>query len=222
MAELEKLGYLDHPHTSAGRMPTDEGYRVFVDSLMSHEPLAAARGRGHRIRAAPAGRLAGPGHGAGLAAPLAPVPATSGFVLVPDTSRTAFRHIDLVRLPHPRILAVMVSRTGLVTHRVLEVEDDLSQEHLQACANYLNANFGGLSLGAIRERLLELMREEKALYDSLLQERRLGRQPRLRRGGRRGERVPGRSLEHAGPARVRGPGPDAVACSRPSRRRAVW
>ena len=52
-------------------------------------------------------------------------------MLVPDTSRTALRHIDLVKLPQPRILAVVVSRTGLVTHRVIEVEDDLSQEQLQ-------------------------------------------------------------------------------------------
>jgi heat-inducible transcriptional repressor len=168
MAELEKLGYLDHPHTSAGRMPTDEGYRVFVDSLMSHEPLA--RGEAAAIESELRPRDGSPSQVMEQASQLlSRLSRNVGFVLVPDTSRTALRHIDLVKLPHPRVLAVVVSRTGLVTHRVIDVEDDLTQEQLQECANYLNANFSGLSLDAIRERLVELMREEKALYDSLLQ-----------------------------------------------------
>lgn len=168
MAELEKLGYLDHPHTSAGRMPTDEGYRVFVDSLMSHEPLARREAAAIESELRP--REGSPAQVMEQASQLlSRLSRNVGFVLVPDTSRTALRHIDLVKLAHPRILAVVVSGTGLVTHRVVEVEDDLSQEQLQECANYLNANFAGLSLGAIRERLMELMREEKALYDSLLQ-----------------------------------------------------
>ena len=91
-----------------------------------------------------------------------------GFVLGPDLARTTFMHVDLVRLGPPRILAVMVSRTGMVTHRVIEIEEPLTQDELQACANYLNAHFTGLNLLAIRARLLEMMQEEKALYDSLL------------------------------------------------------
>ena len=168
MAELEKLGYLDHPHTSAGRRPTDEGYRVFVDSLMSHEPLR--RGEAAAIESELRPRDGSPSQVMEQASQLlSRLSHHVGFVLVPDTSRTVLRHIDLVKLPHPRILAVVVSRTGLVTHRVIEVQDDLGQEQLQTCANYLNANFGGLTLDAIREKLLDLMREEKALYDSLLQ-----------------------------------------------------
>ena len=91
-----------------------------------------------------------------------------GFVLVPDVARATLRRVDLVRLPYPRILVVLVSLTGLVTHRIIEVEEEMSQEELQACANYLNAHFSGLGLDAIRGRLLELMQQEKALYDSLL------------------------------------------------------
>src|SRR5262249_49896848 len=92
-----------------------------------------------------------------------------GFVLAPDIERTTFMHVDLVRLPAPRVLVVMVSRTGLVTNKVIELEEALSQDELQACASYLNTHFAGMALAAIRARLLELMREEKALYDSLLQ-----------------------------------------------------
>jgi heat-inducible transcriptional repressor len=62
----------------------------------------------------------------------------------------------------------MVSATGLLTQKVIEIEEELSREDLQACANYLNTHFSGMTLSAIRERLLGLMQEEKALYDSLL------------------------------------------------------
>jgi heat-inducible transcriptional repressor len=168
MADLEALGYLDHPHTSAGRVPTDEGYRIYVDSLMGHRPLA-------------------PGEAATIASELrspdASVEQTMerashllsrlsrhvGFVLAPDIARTSFRHLDLVPLGHPRVLVVMVSSSGLVTHKVIEVEERLDSADLRACANYLNAEFAGLTLGEIRARLLEMMKQEKALYDTLLQ-----------------------------------------------------
>lgn len=167
MADLEALGYLDHPHTSAGRVPTDEGYRVYVDSLMGRRPLP-------------------PGDAAAIAQELRPLEASVdhvmenashllsrlsrhvGFVLAPDIARTSFRHVDLVPLAHPRILVVMVSTTGIVTNKVIEVEERLSPEELQACANYLNTHYAGMTLAGIRARLLELMKQEKALYDSLL------------------------------------------------------
>jgi heat-inducible transcriptional repressor len=167
MADLEKLGYLAHPHTSAGRMPTDEGYRVYVDSLMRHLPLPA------RDAAAIASELrprAGSSSEVMEAAShiLSRLSRNVGFVVAPEIGRTAFRHVDLVRLPHPRVLVVMVSRTGLVTHKVIELAEEIPQEQLQACANYLNAHFAGMTLAGIKARLLELMRAEKTLYDSLL------------------------------------------------------
>ena len=167
MADLERLGYLDHPHTSAGRMPTDEGYRVYVDSLMSHHLLPS------REAAAIATELDASGVSPhevmdNASHLLSRLSRQVGFVLAPEMQRTSFRHIDLVRLPHPRILVVMVSGTGLVTHKVIEVDDELTQDDLQACANYLNANFTGLTLAAIRARLLDMMGEEAALYDTLL------------------------------------------------------
>lgn len=166
MADLERAGYLDHPHTSAGRMPTDEGYRVYVNSLMNEEPLAAADAAAinEGLRGgSPAQVLENASH------ILSKLSRNIGFVLAPDIARSAFMHIDLVRLAPPRILVVMVSRTGMVTHRVIEIAEPLTQDDLQTCGNYLNTHFAGLTLLAIRGRLLEMMREEKALYDSLLQ-----------------------------------------------------
>jgi heat-inducible transcriptional repressor len=167
MAELERSGYLEHPHTSAGRMPTDEGYRFYVDSLMSHRPLPprelAAIDSELGSRDAPPNRVI-----ENASHILSRLSHNVGFVVATDLSRASFRHIDLVRLAHPRVLVVMVSRTGLVTNRVIEVEEDLSQDQLQTCQTYLNTHFAGMTLAGIRAALLDLMVEEKALYDSLL------------------------------------------------------
>jgi heat-inducible transcriptional repressor len=168
MADLEALGYLDHPHTSAGRIPTDEGYRLYVDSLMRHRDLAPAAAAAIRSELLPRDGSVDQviGNASHL---LSRLSRHVGFVLAPDIAATSFRHIDLVALAHPRVLVVMVSATGIVTNKVVEVEEKLSSEDLQACANYLNANYSGQTLSAIRAQLLDLMKEEKALYDSLLQ-----------------------------------------------------
>lgn len=167
MAELEKLGYLDHPHTSAGRVPTDEGYRFYVDALGEQGAVsprdAAMIASALRSGASPSQVMAGAAH------VLSQLARSAAFLLAPDLAHAPFRHIDLVRLPAPRVLVVLVSTAGLVTQRVIEVRDAMTQEELQACANYLNAHFSGMTLPRIRARLLELMQEEKAAYDELLQ-----------------------------------------------------
>lgn len=167
MSDLERLGYLDHPHTSAGRVPTDEGYRVYVDALSEQGVLSP------RETAVIASELR-PGDGSpaqlmeNATHVLSRLSKNAAFLVAPDVSRTAFHHIDLVRLAHPRILVVLVATGGLVTNRVIEVDDEMSQDDLQACSNYLNAHFTGLTLPQIRAHLLDLMQQEKAAYDQLL------------------------------------------------------
>jgi heat-inducible transcriptional repressor len=168
MADLEALGYLDHPHTSAGRVPTDDGYRLYVDNLMGHRDLAprdAAAIRSElRTRDGSVEQVM-----ESASHLLSRLSRHVGFVLAPDIATTSFRHLDFLRLAPPRVLVVMVSASGIVTNKVIEVADTPTASELQACANYLNTHFAGMSLAAIRARLLELMKEEKALYDSLLQ-----------------------------------------------------
>jgi heat-inducible transcriptional repressor len=169
MAELEKLGYLDQPHASSGRLPTDEAYRLYVDQL-----LRALRPLPPREAAAIDSELrpkdASPTQVMETASQLlSRLTHHVGFVLPPDMGRATFRHVDLVRLPYPRILVVMVSQTGIVTTKVVELAEPIDQDELQACANYLNTHFAGLPLSAIHAALLDLMSQEKALYDSLLQ-----------------------------------------------------
>jgi heat-inducible transcriptional repressor len=163
MADLEELGYLNHPHTSAGRRPTDEGYRLYVDSLMAARPLAPGAASAIRSEL----REVSPGQVLERASQLlSRLSGQVGFVLAPDFARATFRHLDLVRLGHPRILVVMVSQTGIVTNKVVEVEERLTQDELQACTNYLNANFAGLSLTQIRARLVDIMKQERATIRS--------------------------------------------------------
>jgi heat-inducible transcriptional repressor len=166
MADLEKKGYLDQPHTSAGRLPTDEGLRVYVDGL-AREPLAAREAAAIvcELRPPEASPLQVAQNASQI---LSRLTGNVGFVVAPDLGQASFRHIDLVRLPHPRILVVMLSRSGVVTSKVIDVEERLDPDDLQECANYLNAHFAGLSLAAVRARLLELMKEEKTLCDSLV------------------------------------------------------
>src|SRR6185436_5652975 len=141
-------GYLDQPHTSAGRLPTDDGLRVYVDSL-TREPLPAREAAAIVIELRPP--EASPLQVAQNASQiLSRLTGNVGFVVAPDLGHASFRHIDLVRLPHPRILVVMLSRSGVVTSKVIEVEERLDPDDLQACANYLNAHFAGLSLAAVR------------------------------------------------------------------------
>jgi heat-inducible transcriptional repressor len=169
LADLERAGYLDQPHTSAGRVPTDEGYRVYVDALTDEARITAREAAAisselHPRDGSPVQVLENASH------VLSRLARNAAFVIGPDVAATAFHHVDLVRLPHPRVLVVLVSTGGLVTHRVIELHDGqgMDQDELQSCANYLNAHFSGRTLDQIRQQLLELMREEKAAYDQLL------------------------------------------------------
>jgi heat-inducible transcriptional repressor len=92
-----------------------------------------------------------------------------GIVISPNIAYDIIKHIDFVRLSDGRILVITVSRAGLVQDRLVRIDEDLTQDELHGAANYLNANFSGLSLVAIRSELLKRLSEEKALYDRLLQ-----------------------------------------------------
>jgi heat-inducible transcriptional repressor len=167
MARLERLGLLEQPHTSAGRIPTDAALRLYVEALMNQEVLSLRdtalieSGLSARCGSADdvmesASRL------------LSELTGNVGFAVAPDNDRTQVRHIEFVRLPFPRILVVLVSRSGLISHRIVELDEEVSQDQLQAHANYINAHFAGMDLRGIRAGLLQQMRRDTVLLDSLL------------------------------------------------------
>src|ERR1043165_8067570 len=91
-----------------------------------------------------------------------------GIVVSPSLADNVLQHIEFMHLADNRILVVLVSAPNIVHNKIIRIDENLSQEELEQTARYLNVEFGGKSLLAIRAEILELMREEKALYDRLL------------------------------------------------------
>jgi heat-inducible transcriptional repressor len=169
MSDLEEAGLLSQPHPSAGRVPTERGLRYYVEELLA--PRAVPAEETARIARALQG------HGGEVSAlleqashVLADMSHNVGMVLVPDFSQRVFEKIDFVAIDPRRIVALFVSRPGLVDHRVIEVEEEHSQEDLDRISRYLTDSFRGLSLSQIRARLLDMMSEDKSQYDRLMRE----------------------------------------------------
>ena len=157
MADLEELGLLAAPHTSAGRVPTAQGYRVFVDSLLELKPLDQPQMDALRRELptqAPTQDLL-----SGVSSLLSDVTHFVGVVTVPTREEFPFRHIDFVPLGGNRVLVILVFADNEVQNRVVVTQRAYSPSELEQVANFLNANFAGLRLQDIRERLLREMRE---------------------------------------------------------------
>ncbi|MFQ3580705.1 MAG: heat-inducible transcriptional repressor HrcA [Chloracidobacterium sp.] len=170
MADLEEQGYVVQPHTSAGRVPTDRGYRYYVDNLVADFDARPSQTDEEIIQRSlfsdpnvtSEDVLARASH------VLSNLSSHVGVVLSPPLSRDILQHIDFVRLEARRILVITVSRTGLVRNFVVRVDEDIPLGELERTANYIVENFAGRSLADIRVELLKRMSEEKSLYDRLL------------------------------------------------------
>lgn len=166
MAELEELGYLAQPHASAGRVPSDLGFRAFVDELLQRPALPRREERRLRSLLAPAGPLE-----EGLARVshvLADVTSEVGVALAPTSEDVKIRSLHFVQVGKQRVLAVVVTQGGLVDSRLLSVGHDYDDQELERISNFCATHFGGLSLVEIRRRLAALVAEERARWDSLI------------------------------------------------------
>ena len=169
MSDLEDAGYLDQPHTSAGRIPTDRCYRFYVDHIIESTRLSESDEA--IINDWMLGqKWTSPERLMGRASHLlSQLSDNVGIVVAPNPSQDVIRQIEFMRLSDGRILVITVSRTGLVQDRLVRVNEDFTQEELDRTARYVNNGFSGMSLSAIRAELLRQMSEEKNLYDRLLQ-----------------------------------------------------
>lgn len=166
MADLEEIGLVSAPHTSAGRVPTSQGYRVFVDSLLPMKPLREAE-----ILQLRSLLPAGGGTQALLSNTSELLSAMSqfvGVVTVPQRSQFAFRHIDFVPLDGQRILVILVFTDNEVQNRIISPRRAYSPAELEQTANYLNAHFAGQPLAEIRARLLRDLRDTRSEMEQLL------------------------------------------------------
>jgi heat-inducible transcriptional repressor len=168
-AELEDEGYLTHPHTSAGRMPTDRGYRFYVDNFVSSRKLSRSDAALINERLLDEESLSNPEllmeRTSSL---LSQLSGNVGIVVSPSSARDILHHIEFVRLPDSRILVITVSNAGRVQDRVIRLDAEFSKDELNSTARYLIENFRGWTLAEIRDELLLRMNEEKALYDQFL------------------------------------------------------
>lgn len=166
MADLEDLGLISSPHTSAGRIPTVAGYRLFVDSLLTVRPptdedVAQMRCRFHQAADLPAlieetSRL------------LSGLTHMAGVVMVPRHERTAFRQIELLPLSGNRVLAILITSEGEVHNRIINTDRRFTPSQLEQAANYLNQMFTGQDIKDVRKRLLEDLQRTHAHMDQMM------------------------------------------------------
>lgn len=168
MAELEELGFLHSPHTSAGRVPTEKAYRYYVDSLLRVNCLDRARRdqieQHYHRRGLEMGELLRE-----ASRTLSTVAHYTGLVMVPRLQSTVFRRIEFVRLSSRQVLAVFITQSGMIQNRLIETAEEFTAGELEQITNYLNQAMRGLSIREARALILAEMAQEKALYDRLLQ-----------------------------------------------------
>ena len=166
MSDLEEFGLVAAPHTSAGRVPTSQGYRVFVDSLLETRPLGEPEVDQLR-RELPTGGSTPDLLGSATSL-LSQMTRFVGVVSVPKRDEFPFRHIDFVPLDGNRVLVILVFTDGQVQNRVIQTQRPYGTGELEQVANYLNSQFAGMRIDEIRTRLLREMQEEGARLNTLL------------------------------------------------------
>jgi len=148
MADLEELGLIASPHTSAGRVPTARGYRLFVDTMLTAQPL--------QLDSATNEATLSPDQPQRVIANAAQLLSSlSSFVGVVTAPRkpSVFHHIEFMRLSEKRVLVIIVAPDGDVQNRVIFTAQDYSQAQLIEASNYLTATYAGLTIEQVRERL---------------------------------------------------------------------
>jgi heat-inducible transcriptional repressor len=167
MADLEELGFVHSPHTSAGRIPTDKGYRFFVNTLLKFQPLehdkiAAIRDRLGEHADDPKALVAA------ASQLLSSVTRLAGVVTLPRQSHAALSQIEFVPLSDNRVLVVLVVNGREVQNRILQLERYFSAEELRRASNYLNQQFAGQELSSVRDHLLTELRQTRQHLNEMM------------------------------------------------------
>lgn len=166
VADLEAMGFVRSPHTSAGRVPTALGYRLFVDTLLQQRPPVAEDLQRMRVQL-------DPDRGAGdlvesASDVLSGITHLAGVVTLPRGSQSALRQIEFLPLSGQRVLAILVMNQRDVQNRIIQLDRDYSKSELEQIANYLNTHFAGRDLRIIRSELLRELDEMRANMDRLM------------------------------------------------------
>ena len=167
MADLEDLGFVASPHTSAGRIPTDKGYRFFVDTLLQVRPLDEAASS-HIRRQFEAGRDTSTDLITNASQLLSSVTQLAGVVTLPRTRGSQISQVEFVPLSENRVLVVMVFNDREVQNRIIQLERHYSPDELKRASNFLNEQFRGRSLREVRQEILRQLSEAHAHMNQIM------------------------------------------------------
>lgn len=167
MSDLTEMGLIAQPHASAGRIPTDVGFRYYVDTLLKRRELTDAEMEA--IREKCTGDEPGMGRVLHRASRmLAAVSRYVGLVATPGSERISFKRIEFVPLSHHRLLGILVSQDGQVENRLIETGEEFTYPELERISNYCNQFFVGLSFDEALTKIERELATERADYDRLL------------------------------------------------------
>jgi heat-inducible transcriptional repressor len=167
MADLEELGFVASPHTSAGRIPTDKGYRFFVDSLLKVQPLEAAA-VAELERQFEAVRESGKDLVSTVSQLLSSLTRLAGVVTLPRATQASITQIEFVGLSENRVLVVLVYGEREVQNRIIQLERYYSPDELRRASNFLNDQFRGRSLDEVRQEILRQLSETRAHMNQVM------------------------------------------------------
>ena len=167
MSDLEELGYIGSPHTSAGRIPTAKGYRFFVDTLVNFQSLSDQEIRDLQVRLE---RRAGSGTKLVETASnlLSGLTHMAGVVTVPRQVVGSLRQIEFLPLSDRRVLAILVVNDTQVRNRILNVDRDYTADELKRVSNYLTEQFAGQTIASVRETIVSEMQRTRESMDRLM------------------------------------------------------
>ncbi len=150
MSDLEHLGFIASPHTSAGRVPTQKGYRLFVDSLLTVQPLGS-----QAVQQLKSG-LSSPNPNElinSAADMLSQLTQFAGLVMIPKRKRIAFKHLEFLPLSEKRILVIIVTSDGNVQNRIILADKPYSSSELTQASNYFNSHYAGQTFEEVQQKL---------------------------------------------------------------------
>lgn len=166
MAELESFGYLCQPHTSAGRVPTEKSFRLYIDRLLELKELSSSEM--DRLMSFCSRHLDVAGVLGGTSRALSALTSCAGLVFMPQQASFVIKHIRLLGMDPASVMLVLVSTLGVVKTRTVRIGEAAGGLDLERISNYLNSIGEGLTVRALRARIIEEMEKEKNLYDELL------------------------------------------------------
>ena len=167
MADLEDLGYLQHPHTSAGRVPTDLGYRFFIDHLMRSRTLTQRERETIDDQVSHANEIDEVLHLASRV--LSKLSDQVGVIFMPTLLQFTIRSMDFVAVADSKIMCILVGQNGVVVNKIIETRQLFTRDELQKISRFITVEFSGMTLDTIRRRLIRMTEEERAMHDGMMQ-----------------------------------------------------